>query len=287
MHEWIEPQSVSTVTMRKTSVFNHSLRYILHSICRFIQTCFACIMSTFTTVQSHRRVKKPADTRSANNGPSCKHCENLKLPFDHWLRDKDGTTVCPVLLDTECRYCHEKGHTLSKCEKRALANQSREKPMFPSIPVNPAPVIRSSPVAKPTMTSTHLPAKINSQMAMAPPPGFHSSSKKSFLENKRSFSLFLSSSESDSDEDNTKHADEVDREWLATSTIVIPTLPKLSLIHPDDCESYNHRSYSPIHFSCLDRYPAGTPWTEMDYSDEEEEVSIGKHIQTGQSAYVM
>jgi len=47
--------------------------------------------------------------------PACKHCENLKLPSSHWLRSLTGDIVCPVLLATECRYCHLTGHTVKAC----------------------------------------------------------------------------------------------------------------------------------------------------------------------------
>lgn len=60
--------------------------------------------------------------------PSCSHCRNLGLKFDHWLRENasyDSAIVCPVLLKTECRYCHKLGHNISKCQ--ILANSKKEK----------------------------------------------------------------------------------------------------------------------------------------------------------------
>jgi hypothetical protein len=33
--------------------------------------------------------------------------------------------VCPVLLKTECRYCHQLGHNISKCQR--LADSKKEK----------------------------------------------------------------------------------------------------------------------------------------------------------------
>ena len=50
--------------------------------------------------------------------PVCVHCRNLGLPFDHWLRssvDANSQVVCPILLNTECRYCHQFGHTVGRC----------------------------------------------------------------------------------------------------------------------------------------------------------------------------
>lgn len=60
--------------------------------------------------------------------PSCPHCKNLGLKNDHWLRKNsshDSPIVCPVLLKTECRYCHQLGHNISKCQR--LADSKKEK----------------------------------------------------------------------------------------------------------------------------------------------------------------
>jgi hypothetical protein len=51
--------------------------------------------------------------------PHCPHCQNLNLPANHWLRkttDPMSELVCPVLLQTECQYCFELGHTVSHCK---------------------------------------------------------------------------------------------------------------------------------------------------------------------------
>jgi len=72
--------------------------------------------------------------------PSCPHCTNLNkfslnkfsqtvLPTDHYLRETpfpDSKLVCPVLLATECRYCKDFGHTVSKCALAAAENKRRE-----------------------------------------------------------------------------------------------------------------------------------------------------------------
>ena len=50
--------------------------------------------------------------------PHCVHCQNLKIPSDHWLRktaDPNSEILCPVLLMTECKFCFELGHTVSHC----------------------------------------------------------------------------------------------------------------------------------------------------------------------------
>ena len=55
-------------------------------------------------------------------------CSFCKSP-DHWTRDRSGKTVCPKLLSTECKYCHEMGHTTRHCpilkEKKSNRNNSR------------------------------------------------------------------------------------------------------------------------------------------------------------------
>ena len=61
--------------------------------------------------------------------PFCPHCRNLGLANDHFLRktsDPNSPITCPVLLNNTCKYCHEKGHTLSKCDKR-FGNQQQRK----------------------------------------------------------------------------------------------------------------------------------------------------------------
>jgi len=75
--------------------------------------------------------RKPAVTSSMSSqvSPVCVHCRNLGLSFDHWLRqspEPDSPVVCPVLLKTECRYCHELGHTVGSCpaKKRSMARQN-------------------------------------------------------------------------------------------------------------------------------------------------------------------
>jgi len=60
--------------------------------------------------------------------PSCPHCKNLGLKNDHSLRrnsSPDSDIVCPVLLKTECRYCHQLGHNISKCQR--LADSKKQK----------------------------------------------------------------------------------------------------------------------------------------------------------------
>lgn len=63
----------------------------------------------------------------------CKVCKDAGKPESvfstHWPKDAQGNTVCPTLLDQECRFCHEKGHTVKYCKELAkkIAQDEREK----------------------------------------------------------------------------------------------------------------------------------------------------------------
>jgi hypothetical protein len=60
--------------------------------------------------------QKKTATATSTRSLSCKHCENLGLvnANTHALYVK-GVLVCPVMKNTECTYCHTKGHTVSHC----------------------------------------------------------------------------------------------------------------------------------------------------------------------------
>jgi len=76
----------------------------------------------------HSTGKKATPSTDKKVVPSCPHCKNLGLKNDHWLRESaspDSAIVCPILLKTECRYCHQLGHNISKCQR--LADSKKEK----------------------------------------------------------------------------------------------------------------------------------------------------------------
>jgi len=80
-----------------------------------------------------------------SNRPNCPHCQNLGLDSKHWLRknsDAGSEITCPVLLATECKYCHKSGHNVSKCS-RLLAKKkadavSTNKTIRVNVPANSA-----------------------------------------------------------------------------------------------------------------------------------------------------
>jgi len=84
------------------------------------------------------------------SSPVCLHCRNMELPFDdHWLRaspDPTSPIICPILLNTECRYCHEFGHTVGRCTKiknvPVIAPASKKGLRKMSKPEMPCPIIR-------------------------------------------------------------------------------------------------------------------------------------------------
>lgn len=57
-----------------------------------------------------------------SSSPYCKTCHNAGKSYleytNHWTRDKagpDGKIVCPVILNTICGYCKQKGHWIKFC----------------------------------------------------------------------------------------------------------------------------------------------------------------------------
>jgi len=63
--------------------------------------------------------------------PYCKVCHDAgKLESEytsHWVKDLNGKTTCPTLLNTECRYCYKLGHTAKFCDVLAKNNKEKEK----------------------------------------------------------------------------------------------------------------------------------------------------------------
>ena len=52
--------------------------------------------------------------------PFCGTCHKAGKPTDHWTRSVPGplgVITCPLILSTECGYCHELGHWAKFCPK--------------------------------------------------------------------------------------------------------------------------------------------------------------------------
>ena len=60
--------------------------------------------------------------------PVCKSSGKSKEVYtSHFVKDKpNGEVVCPTLLNQECNYCHEKGHTPKHCPKLAAKDLRRK-----------------------------------------------------------------------------------------------------------------------------------------------------------------
>jgi hypothetical protein len=60
--------------------------------------------------------------------PYCKVCHDAGKEYNnHWVKDLNGKTTCPTLLNTECRYCFKLGHTTKFCDVLAKQNKERER----------------------------------------------------------------------------------------------------------------------------------------------------------------
>ena len=58
--------------------------------------------------------------------PYCKVCHDAGKEYNnHWVKDLNGNTTCPTLLNTECRYCYKLGHTAKFCD--VLTKNKKEK----------------------------------------------------------------------------------------------------------------------------------------------------------------
>lgn len=82
---------------------------------------FICNIS-HTTISKVRLVSTTMNSRA----PFCKVCYDAGKPEElyasHFVKDRpgpDGRVVCPTLLNQECRYCKEKGHTPTHCPRLA------------------------------------------------------------------------------------------------------------------------------------------------------------------------
>ena len=120
------------------------------------------------------------------------------------VNDRQGKTACPKLLNTECRYCHQKGHILSHCpmlkeknSRRVAPEKQPEQQQKQDTKSQPrrSPTARFSPaflrIAATEMASTNTPAPGNS------PP------RRPLKTNSR-FSALADDSDSDSDDETTQ-----------------------------------------------------------------------------------
>lgn len=78
------------------------------------------------------------NTKQQTNKPFCKVCfdagKSESEYTSHYVRkttDPNSELLCPVLKATECRYCHQMGHTISRCAVREQNNNRRRPGVAP------------------------------------------------------------------------------------------------------------------------------------------------------------
>ena len=95
------------------------------------------------------RIIRNNNNKQSVSKPFCKICFDAGKPesqyTSHHIRkttDPNSEITCPILLATECRYCHQFGHTISRCTLREQNNRtSGSVPRYQATrPVAPAPV---------------------------------------------------------------------------------------------------------------------------------------------------
>ena len=192
----------------------------------------------------YRQSAPSLSMKKKSTTPACKHCENLRLPSSHWLRSLAGQIVCPVLLATECRYCHLTGHTVKACPELELKNK-----------------------------------KMNGQINRV-----KIEPKTEFVPVKSGVHVLQEDTDSE-EEGGRVFPEEISREsvWNGKTSFakVVATPPpvKLSLIHPDESDSYYPKSPAdspPVHSlpimpydMLLNKYK-GMDWADICDSDDEE-----------------
>ncbi len=77
----------------------------------------------------------------------CKVCADANKPMavitSHFTKNKSGVVICPTLLDQECRYCKNKGHTIKYCktlEKNNAVKLAAQMPQRIARGLDPEPV---------------------------------------------------------------------------------------------------------------------------------------------------
>ena len=97
------------------------------------------------------RANEAREASRKKGKPFCKVCFDANKPesqyTSHFVRktkDLNSEILCPIILATECRYCHKIGHTISKCSVRQQNNYRRmDNKSFaqaPKLAPAPAPV---------------------------------------------------------------------------------------------------------------------------------------------------
>lgn len=110
------------------------------------------------------------NTKSVSK-PFCKICFDACKPeseyTSHYIRkttDPNSAITCPILLATECRYCHQMGHTISRCTLREQNNRARDAPR-PAAVAAQAPVQARVSSTRPVAVAAPVARQSNSRFA--------------------------------------------------------------------------------------------------------------------------
>ena len=89
------------------------------------------IFDIYSVAYKQKKITKQSQNNMTSRTPFCNMCfkagKSEKEYASHWLRDRPGAggvVTCPYLLSIECRYCHDKGHTVTRCP--ILANKNKQ-----------------------------------------------------------------------------------------------------------------------------------------------------------------
>ena len=78
-----------------------------------------------------RQFNRRGPVQSQQRKPFCKVCHDAgkceEEYTSHNVRDRDGKTICITLLNQECRFCFQTGHTVKFCPVLKEREQTKEK----------------------------------------------------------------------------------------------------------------------------------------------------------------
>ena len=76
-------------------------------------------------------------TLAARNKKSflCPVCHDTTLDghLNHWVRNQNGSVVCPTLLGIACGVCGDVNHTTKKCLEKKREDRARRRSMYMSV----------------------------------------------------------------------------------------------------------------------------------------------------------
>jgi hypothetical protein len=161
----------------------------------------------------------------------CKVCQDAGKSESeyttHYVRSRDrggnSTVTCPILLQTECRFCYTKGHTTKYCPAIAAKNKERGGAMvFPEI---------------------HVPAKEQKKTSAKEPIKLPTTNKKVFP----SFAALANLDSDDEDEAvvEVKPAPKTQLSWADIATVA--TKPAIVPQAVDPYENYTLLTQTVVH----------------------------------------